>query len=256
MLIFVCLVLGLFAGILICLELGWRVRTRTLANETEKSDAGLNALDGAVFALMGLLIAFTFSGAASRFEARRALIVQETNDIGTAYLRIDMLSADVQPALRQDYRDYLDARLDFYDKLGGEIEPARLAFTKSMDLQHKIWSESVAATARQSSAAVTTLIISSVNAMIDITTTRLVALETHPPPAIYLALAAVVLASSILAGYAMAKSGRRNWNHMLIYAGTLAFAVYLIFDLDHPRLGLVRIDSADHFLVDLRTSMK
>jgi hypothetical protein len=256
MLIFVCLVLALFAGILTCLEIGWRVRSRNLATETEKSDAGLNALDGAVFALMGLLIAFTFSGAASRFEARRALIVQETNDIGTAYLRIDLLPSDAQPALRQDYRDYLEARLDFYHKLGGDIEPAKLAFEKSIDLQHKIWSESVAASARQSSAAVTTLVLSSVNATIDITTTRLVALDTHPPPAIYLALAALVLASSILVGYAMAKSGRRNWSHMLIYAGTLAFAVYLIFDLDYPRFGLVRIDSADHILVDLRNSMK
>jgi hypothetical protein len=158
--------------------------------------------------------------------------------------------------LRQDYRDYLESRLDFYDKLGGPIEPARLAFARSTDLQHKIWSESVAATARQTSAAVTTLVLTSVNSMIDITTARLVALETHPPPAIYLALAAVVLASSVLAGYAMAKSGRRNWTHMLIYSATLAFAVYLIFDLDHPRLGLVRIDSADHILVDLRSSMK
>ena len=256
MLIFVCIVLALFGGILVCLEIGWRLRTKNLATETETSDAGLNALDGAVFGLMGLLIAFTFSGAATRFDARRALIVQETNDIGTAYLRIDMLPADAQAALRQDYRDYLDARLDFYDKLDDDVDATELAFTKSTDLQHKIWTESVAATARQSSAAVTTLVLSSVNAMIDITTTRLVALETHPPPAIYLALAAVILASSVLAGYAMAKSGRRNWNHMLIYSATLAFAVYLIFDLDHPRLGLVRIDSVDHILVDLRNSMK
>jgi hypothetical protein len=256
MLIFASLVLALFAGILTCLELGWRLRTKSLATETEKSDAGLNAIDGPVFALMGLLIAFTFSGAASRFEARRALIVQETNNIGTAYLRIDMLPADAQPELRQAYRDYLDARLDFYDKLGGDLQPARLAFARSTELQHKIWLESVAATARQSSAAVTTLVLGSVNSMIDITTTRLVALQTHPPLAIYLALAAVVLASSILAGYAMAKSGRRNWSHMLIFAATLAFAVYLIFDLDYPRLGLVRIDSADHYLVDLRSSMK
>jgi len=68
MLIFVCLVLALFVGILTCLEVGWRVRSKNLATETEKSDAGLNAIDGAVFALMGLLIAFTFSGAATRFE--------------------------------------------------------------------------------------------------------------------------------------------------------------------------------------------
>ena len=92
------------------------------STETDKSDAGLNALDGAVFALMGLLIAFTFSGAASRFEVRRALIVQETNDIGTAYLRLDLLPADAQPALRQDFRDYVDARLKFYASLTDDLK--------------------------------------------------------------------------------------------------------------------------------------
>jgi len=172
MFIFAGLVLALFGSILACLEVGWRLRVRHLATETEKSDAGLNALDGVVFGLMGLLIAFTFSGAASRFEARRALIVQETNNIGTAYLRVDMLPADAQPVLRQDYRDYLDARLDFYAKLAIDLEAAKLAFAKGNELQHKIWAESVAAAARQSSAAVTSLVLGSVNSMIEITTTR------------------------------------------------------------------------------------
>jgi hypothetical protein len=256
MLTFALLVLALFAGILVCLEVGWRIRTRNLATETEKSDAGLNALDGAVFALMGLLIAFTFSGASSRFEVRRSLILKETNDIGTAYLRLDMLPADAQPTLRQDFRDYVDARLKFYASLTGDLKTARAIYLEGTALQQKIWSEAVAATARQSSAAVTSLVLGSLNSMIDDTTTRLVALETHPPIEIYMALAILVLASSLLAGFAMAKSGRRNWTHMLIFAATLAFAVYLILDLDYPRLGLVRIDSVDHILVDLRNSMK
>ncbi len=256
MLIFVLLVLALFAAILICLEIGWRIRSNGLAAETSNSDAGLNALDGAVFALMGLLIAFTFSGAASRFDVRRSLIVQETNDIGTAYLRIDMLPADAQPALRQDFRDYVGARLEFYSTLPNDLEAARAIYARGTALQQKIWSEAVVATSRQSSAAVTSLVLGSLNSMIDDTTTRLVALETHPPVEIYIALAVVVMASSLLAGFAMAKSGRRNWTHMLIFAATLAFAVYLILDLDYPRLGIIRIDSSDHILVDLRNSMK
>jgi hypothetical protein len=235
MLTFALLVLALFAAILICLEIGWRVRSAGLAKETPNSDAGLNALDGAVFGLMGLLIAFTFSGAASRFEVRRSLIVQETNDIGTAYLRLDMLPADAQPALRQDFRDYVDARLRFYASLTGDLKTARAIYLEGTALQQKIWAEAVAASARQSSAAVTSLVLSSLNSMIDDTTTRLVALETHPPLEIYIALAVVVMASSLLAGFAMAKSGRRNWTHMLI---------------------LIRIDSVEHILVDLRSSMK
>ena len=58
-----------------------------------------------------LVIAFTFSGAVTRFETRRDLIREEANDIGTAYLRLDLLPAARQPALRQDFRDYVQARL-------------------------------------------------------------------------------------------------------------------------------------------------
>jgi hypothetical protein len=252
----VMIVLALFVGILVCLELGWRIRSKQLAKEPANFDAGLSALAGAVFGLMGLLIAFTFSGAASRFEARRALIVEETNAIGTAYMRIDLLSADAQPALRQDFRDYLDARLKYYATLADHPAASKAANGRASALQEKIWSESVAAETRLNSNAVTSLVTSALNSMIDITTTRSMALETHPPPAIYLALAAVVLASSVLAGYSMAKSGERNWTHMLIYAAMIALALYLILDMDYPRIGLIRIDSADHLLVDLRNQMK
>jgi hypothetical protein len=256
MLLFLALVLSLFVAILLCLECGWRLRARHLADETPNSEAGLSALAGAVFGLMGLLIAFTFNGAATRFEARRALIVQETNDIGTAYLRIDLLPADAQPALRQDLRDYLDARLAYIGALGYDPAAQSAALARSKDLQSKIWSEAAAAAARQTSPAVTSLVIESLNAMIDITTNRSMALETHPPLAIYIALTTLVLASSVLAGYAMAKAGKRNWTHTLVFAGTIALAVYLILDLDYPRIGLVRIDSADHIMVDLRKEMK
>ena len=55
---------------------------------------GVGVIDGAVFALPGLLLAFTFSGAAARFDTRRHLIVEEANAIGTAYLRLDLLPPD------------------------------------------------------------------------------------------------------------------------------------------------------------------
>ena len=60
------------------------------------------------FALLGLLLAFTFSGAAARFDARRALIVEEVNDIRTAWLRLDVLPAEAPPALRENFRRYVD----------------------------------------------------------------------------------------------------------------------------------------------------
>ena len=97
-----------------------------------------------MFALLGLLIAFTFSGAAVRFDQRRSLIVQETNDIGTAYLRLDLLPPSAQPALRDLFRRYLDSRLEVYRRLP-DIEAARAELARSNELQGEIWSRAVAA---------------------------------------------------------------------------------------------------------------
>ncbi len=108
---------ALFIAMLLLLEVGRRVGNKRLASDPEGARAGTGAVEGAVFALLGLLIAFTFSGAASRFDARRDLVVQESNAIGTAYLRLDLLPANAQPAMRERFRQYLDARLDIYHKL-------------------------------------------------------------------------------------------------------------------------------------------
>ncbi len=97
----------IFASTLILLEVGRRIGVRKRALAPEGQESGLGAVEGAVFGLMGLLLAFTFSGAASRFEVRRQLIVQETNAIGTAYLRLDLLPAGDQPKLREDFRAYV-----------------------------------------------------------------------------------------------------------------------------------------------------
>ena len=102
--------LGLFLGMLILLEVGRRIGIRRLEKDPEGAEAGVGTVEGAVFALLGLLIAFTFSGAASRFDTRRQLIIEETNDIGTAYLRLDLLSTEAQPGLREKFRQYVDTR--------------------------------------------------------------------------------------------------------------------------------------------------
>lgn len=242
-------------AILGCVEVGWRIRNAHRHDEAPDIDAGLNALAGAVFGLMGLLIAFTFTSAAARFETRRELITTETNAIGTAWLRVDMLPAAAQPAIRQDFRDYLDDRIQFHRLLRDNIPEARIVFARGNQLQAKIWKEAVAACQAQNSPAVTSLMTSSLNEMIDITTTRYVALLTHPPLPVYMVLAFLVLASSLLAGYGMGKSGKRNWTHILVFSAALAVAMYVILDLDYPRGGLITVENFDLVMVDLRKSM-
>ena len=110
----VLLLIGLFVGMLTMLAIGERMGRRTLAQQPDAARARLTGIEAAIFGLMGLMIAFTFSGAAQRYELRRQLVVDEANAIGTAYLRLDLLPTSRQPALREKYRRYTEARLAVY----------------------------------------------------------------------------------------------------------------------------------------------
>jgi hypothetical protein len=246
----------LFVGIVAMLELGRRLGIQRLASDPVGAQAGTGAVEGAVFALVGLLIAFTFSGAASRFDARRDLIVAETNAIGTAWLRLDLLPAVAQPAIRASFVQYLDSRLAVYRKLT-DLDAAHAELAKATALQATIWAQAIAAGQREgASPDAVKLLLPALNDMFDITTTRTMATQTHPPYVIYAMLIVLALASALLAGFGMAGSKSRSWLHILGFAGVMAVAVYVIIDLEFPRLGLIRVDTFDQALVELRASMK
>jgi hypothetical protein len=250
-------VLILFCSVFVLMEAGRYAGVRKRKADPGALKSGLSAIEGAVFGLMGLLIAFTFSGAADRFQARRHLIVQEANYIGTAYLRLDLLPASAQAELRNDFRDYLEARIAFYHNLPRiSGEQYRAASERVANLQQRIWTEAVKACEKVQSPATTTLVLGAMNDMFDITTTRTFAREDHPPAVIFWGLGILVLAGALLAGFAISEASHPSRLHMLVFSLILAATVYVILDLEFPRSGLIRIDKADHLLTDLRDSMK
>jgi hypothetical protein len=96
----------ILAGTIFAIVLSARnIGLRQLAEEGESASKGLGAIEGAIFGLLGLILAFSFSGALTRFDARRHLVVEETNDIGTAWLRIALLPADAQSHMRTISRE-------------------------------------------------------------------------------------------------------------------------------------------------------
>ncbi len=242
-----------FLGILAMLEWGRFLGRRALAVDGEASRAGASAIEGSVYALAGLLIAFTFSGAAQRFDQRRALVVQETNDIGTAWLRIDTLPAATQESIRALFRDYLDSRIATY-RLAPDMAAVDRELARTGDLQAAIWREAVPAC--QSGAATSCmLLLPALNAMFDTATTRTAAVLLHPPWVVYGMLWLFVLVSALLAGHAMAGMRHRGLLHTVMYAVIMGAILYVIGDIEFPRVGLIRVDAFDTLLVDLRASM-
>lgn len=246
---------GLFIAVLLVFEIGWRLGSRLLPeSKSDKTYSGL--LDGAIFALLGLLIAFTFSGAASRFDHRRDLVMEEGNAIGTAYLRLDLLPVESQPALRALFRQYLDARLDVFQKLP-DLEASEAALARANALQGQIWPLAVKACQASGSVSTTTLLLTALNQMFDIANLRTTTARVmHPPTIIFMMLFGLALISALLAGYEMPDIRGRNWIHVLVFAAIIASTAYVILDLEYPRSGLIRIGAVDRVFLDLRKNME
>ena len=207
------------------------------------NSSGTGAINGAVFALLGLILAFSFSGAAGRFEHRRDLIVAETNAIGTAYLRVDLLPADAQPAVRDAFRRYIDSRVTVYDQIGN---PAgfRAALRRSGALQAEIWTLAVAAGKRPDAAPGSNqVLLPAINEMIDLTATRAFATMMHPPEVIHIMLIGLATVSGFLAGLGMASGRQLPLVHPISFALIMTSAIYLTIDLEYPRAGFISVDN-------------
>lgn len=246
---------GLFLGMLLCMELGRLFGLTHQKKDPDAAQKGIGTVEGAVFAILGLLIAFTFSGAATRFEERRHLIGQEANAIGTAYLRISTLPESTHEELRELFLRYIDTRIAVYGNIENQIE-TRIWLDKQAALQGDIWSKAISACNRTgvpTSAAM--LMLPALNDMIDITTTRAVATQNHPPDIIFFLLGGLSLFSALLAGYGMSCRAR-SWLHVITFAAIISITVFVILDLEYPRRGLIRIDSADKVLIELKQRIK
>jgi hypothetical protein len=244
---------ALLLGMIVLLEVGHRIRKRRLARDPDDAKEGLGPVEASVFGLLGLLMAFTFSGAAGRYDARRDLVVQEANSLGDAWARLDALPEELTPPLRDGMRRYVESRLQTYRVLP-DFDAAMRELKRSVAIQDEIWKGAVAACADPRGQRVTMLVLPALDAAFDMTTVRTAKAMQHPPVFLFLLLFALALASALIAGHGM--TGKHRWLPMAGYAVATAIAVYTILDLEYPRIGLIRLDNEDRMLVEVLESMK
>ncbi len=245
----------LFLAMLVFVDIGFRIGKKRKKNTPETSDEGSGTVDAAVFGLLGLILAFTFSGASTRLDTRRAQIVQEANAIGTAYLRVDLLPSSEHPSIRKLFKDYLESRIEVYEKMP-DVAGAKAALAKGNDLQSQIWSKSVAACQLDPTPRTCSLVIPALNDMIDITTTRTMATVQHAPVVILGLMVLLSLLGALLAGFAMSPQTKRSPLHTILFALAISVSVYVVLDLEYPRAGLINLKAMDQAIIDLRGQIK
>jgi len=246
-------ILVLSVGMYLLLELGEWIGRKHLGRGAGKLKDTFGVVDGPIFALFGLLVAFTFSSALTRFEGRRALIIQEANAIGTAYLRLDLLPPSDRDSLQNYFRKYVESRIRIYELIPN-MSLVLKESERSQGLQSQIWKEALAGVAKSPNTLAGMELIPALNEMIDITTTRTSAMQFHTPMVIFGMLMALSLITSLLVGYQFAGLEKKNRLHPLLFILTISITCYVILDMEYPRLGFIRMDAADAIMRDVRTS--
>jgi len=252
--IFLAFLLLLFAGIAGCQLLGFRIAKQRRTHGDPGLNKGTTAVQGSLFALLGLLVAFTISGGEDRLDVRRRLIIEEANAIETAYLRLDLLPPAAQPALRDDFRRYTDARIAEFAAFP-DLQQVRIAHRRAGEEQHQLWQHTIAAVDETPDIRPALLLVPAVNAMFDVTTARDAALRTHAPIAIFALLLLLSFACAFFSGAEMAKGDHPSLLHVVAFAATLALTTYVIVNIELPRLGFARLGPIDALIVQVRQRM-
>jgi len=106
---------ALFIGIILFYFFGLKVSHYKKKKDPSYEPSGIGALEGSLLGLLALLLAFTFNKSSSYYDSRREILIQETNNIGTALLRADLYPDSVRQILRSDFKRYINERIQYFE---------------------------------------------------------------------------------------------------------------------------------------------
>ncbi len=239
------LMLIILVLMIICTIIGMYVGKR------RKKESKLDStILGSLFGLLGLLLAFSFSLATTFLGIRREIIIDESNNIGTAILRSDLYSESERQLFRADFKQYIEARIDYFGYK--DVKTVIEAQDRSIKIQQQLWNRAIRLSKDSGSYVASMQMVPALNDVIDISSKRYYVDSVHlPEPIIYL-LVLMACACAFFVGYTI--SGKEKFDWLLIPGFCLltSMVIFLIFDLDRPRRGLIKLDKINQSIIDLR----
>lgn len=230
----------LLAAMMIAAAIGRRVGLAKRGSDLSTEGFDLNVVQGALFGLLGLLIAFTYSFVMTRYDHRKAAVVGEANAIGTAYLRAELAPEPTRSELMDLLRRYARTRIVTAQAAN---DPAQFeaALAESLKIQGQLWPTATASLRGRPPTVTDALLLGSINEVIDSHGRRLATTYDHLPWVVIAMLVAVSLVAIGLTGYAGGVARHRKPWLSTIVATTVSAATFIIIDMDRPRAGLIQI---------------
>jgi len=223
-----------FAMMWVSAYLGTIMRRRRHPGPLEDGD-DYSLILGSTLTLLGLLIGFTFSMAAGRYDQRKNYEEEEANAIGTEYVRADFLPAADAAKVRMLLKEYLAVRIEYYMR----ITPQQVKQNESSAaaLQAQMWATVVPSATAQPDA-IRALVVSGMNDVLNRQGYTQAAFLNRVPIAAWLLMIAIAAFCNVLLGYRVQGKGKVMF---LILPMAIAISFFLISDIDSPRRGVIMV---------------
>lgn len=248
-------IIGVFSAtilvVIAAIEGGYRLGAVVHRRSADEKESPASTIAGSVLGLLAFILAFTFGIVTDRYDVRKALVRDEANAIGTAFLRSDFLPEADHAKASELFREYVDARL----KAGQTRERSHLqeALIATDRIHQQLWGMAVANARKDMNSVVAALYIEALNTVIDFHSSRVAVGFARIPLGIWTVLYALVVLGMVGLGYQTAiADSRRSWMTPVL---ALAFSIViaLIDALDSPHSGFITVSQQP--LEDLRASM-
>jgi hypothetical protein len=241
----------LFVLLLLATELGFRIGRRVSPKLSVADRAQATTLEAAVLGLVGLLLAFAFGAAATRFEGVKNAVGAEARSLDCAWRTAESIDEPFRSQLRSALLDYLDARLDITRDLAANDRAAVLAdAARALKLESRAAPVATEVLRRAPGDARSVLLVESIEAVLGAHADLIQATSGMLPAAVLLLLALATGAALVMVGYAKGLAGNRTPFGSTILAVVVVAITIMIVDLDRPLRGMIRVP--EQRLIQLR----
>ena len=243
-----------FSLIILFILLGYAFNKRRVAKYPEVLKQMPGAIEGSVVGIMSLLLGFTFSFVVSRYEVRRQMIVDEMVNVNTAIFRCDLFPDSTRKLLRSDFKQYLEARRDYYEGGGNETRVIE-ELEKSKKIGGRIWERVMVDSYNPGDRLRFQQMIPALSNMLNSIIVRDESRRTGVPPLILWTLLVLVLITAFFLGgnlFGKKKSKVLVFGYSLI----LALTLNLIIELNTPRSGFINLNATQQKMNDLLELVK
>ena len=229
---------GVVALVLVSIVLGVYFAKARKKKVGVEDEGPIGTVVSATLGLLAFILAFTFGLTASRFDARRQLLLDDATLIETTAMRAELIPEPQRSDVRQIMKKYIELRLDMPSDAKEILERVK----QSEDLQRQLWAQAASlSNADLKNPDIVSLFIDSVNELINVQTRRVSVANYHIHWLIWLVLFGVTILSMMQVGYLFGRSGSSNW--LFIVALSLAFSGVMILIIDLDRSGTSAVGS-------------